>query len=161
MGPALLDDIFALGWPGWPAVNAGRATVVREVTKGHRIADLVVTAGPTTLVIENKVWSDESERQCEDLFELWVDGVSDVRLLLITLDGHPPRQTKSSAAAEAWRRLSYASLAAWLTARDLDASILPSHMAIQQYAIAIRRLARGTSPFQVLAGGGSIDARLG
>jgi len=46
---------------------------------------------PVTLVIENKVWSLESDAQCEDLFQLWRND-GDARFLLISPDGRPPRQ---------------------------------------------------------------------
>jgi hypothetical protein len=118
MGAALLAKILSVGWPDVASPDPARATVGREVIREFRIADIVVTAGPTTVVIENKVWSDESDRQCEDLYEIWSDGVSDVRFLLLTLDGHAPRQTKSQAAADAWRSLSYASLVSWLSERS-------------------------------------------
>ena len=72
LGDSLLRAIITAGWPGSP-VDAARALVAREVEREYRIADIVVTMGTTRLVIENKVWSDESDGQCEDLFELWAD----------------------------------------------------------------------------------------
>jgi hypothetical protein len=140
-----------------PYDGAARARVEREVTRSHRIADIVVTFGTTTLVIENKVWSEESELQCEDLYQLWADGVSDVRFLLLTLDGHPPRQTRSREAAEAWRSVSYAGLATWLEARTSSSVADGAEMAARQYALSLRKLVRERRDFVVSIGNGFVD----
>jgi hypothetical protein len=156
LGGALLRAILEAGWPSAPVPNTVRAVVEREVTREYRIADIVVTMGATRLVIENKVWSDESDRQCEDLFELWSDGVSDVRFLLLTLDGHPPRQTRTLAAADAWRSLSYGALVSWL---DATVPTMPSTWArssIEQYLMSLRHLVRVQLPFEIATGGGSV-----
>jgi len=66
LGDRLLRDLLAEGWPG-PVPDTLHALVEREVVRGPRRADIIVTMGPVTLAIENKMWSDESEMQCQDL----------------------------------------------------------------------------------------------
>ena len=157
LGASLLSAILDAGWPTVPYHGAARARVEREVTRSHRIADIVATFGTTTLVIENKVWSDESELQCEDLYQLWNDGVSDVRFLLLTLDGHPPTQTRSREAAEAWRSVSYASLATWLESRTRNSLADGAEMAARQYALSLRKLVPERRDFAVSIGKGFVD----
>jgi len=157
LGGALLRAILEAGWPGLPVPNTARAIVEREVTRDYRIADIVITMGQTRVVIENKVWSDESDCQCEDLYQLWSDGVSDVRFLLLTLDGHPPRQTRTRSAADAWRSLSYASLVAWLDAALPAMRRTAGRSTIEQYLMALRYLVRSLRPFEVAIGGGFVS----
>jgi hypothetical protein len=149
LGDRLLARILQAGWPDAERPLASRARIEREVVREHRIADIVITAGRTTLVIENKVWSDESEAQCEDLYLLWSDGVSDVRFLLLTLDGHAPRQTKSRAAAEAWRSLSYRSLAALVAELSAQQPTTVGALAVLQYLASLDALVGRTGSFTI------------
>jgi len=100
-------------------------------------------------VIENKVWSAESEAQCEDLYQLWSDGVADVRFLLLTLDGHPPRQTKTRAAAEAWRSMSYRSLAALVAEICAQQPATAGLSAVRQYLASLDALVGRADAFSI------------
>jgi hypothetical protein len=157
LGDRVLSAILAAGWPDEPQPPTSRARVDREVPREHRIADVIVTVGRTTLVIENKVWSDESEAQCEDLYQLWSDGVSDVRFLLLTLDGHPPRQTKSRAAAEAWRSLSYRSLAALVAQVSKGQAATLASLAVLQYLASLDALVGRAEQFTISNEMGAFD----
>jgi hypothetical protein len=157
LGDSLLVDLMAAGWPDRPRVDSDAAVVEREVSRGDRRADIIVTMGAATLVLENKVWSDESEGRCEDLFRLWNDPDADVRFLLLSRDGHPPRQTRSREAAEAWRSLSYASLGGWLSGRRLALPGSLAQQSVEQYAATIQRVCRRLEPFRVAIGGGKVD----
>jgi hypothetical protein len=95
--------------------------LTREESRGGTRADIVVRFGVTTLIIENKVYSPESDRQCEGLYGTWQDAGPDVRYLLLSLNGQPPRTTHSQAAADAWRSISYAALGQRLEELMVDA----------------------------------------
>ena len=170
-GDSLLRAILEEGWVGSGEVRTEGALVRREVTEGTRRADVVVYMGPTTLVIENKVGSKESPWQCEDLYQLWFEPEADVRFLLLTPKGQTPREVKTQAAVDAWRRLSYPSLAGWLndklnekpdedlprSSRSLAQRTL-ARMTVQQYIATIRE-SYGIGPFSVGVGGGSVRER--
>jgi PD-(D/E)XK nuclease superfamily len=155
-GDRLLVALMAEGWPNLPMPQTDGAVVEREVPRGGRIADIVIYAGQTTLVIENKVWAPESPRQCDDLYEIWLDFGPDVRYLLLTPDGHPPRETRSQAAADAWRSMSYASLACWLTENLPPSPQSLAQKTVEQYVATIRETWRGTRPFRIGVGGGNV-----
>lgn len=153
----LVRAILEAGWGPSDEVATEAALVVREVPEGSRRADIVVYMGPTTLVIENKVGAPESPWQCEDLYQIWFSPGADARFLFLTPDGHPPRETKTQAAADAWRSLSYPSLANWL---EENLPTLPQSLAqktVEQYVATIRETYRGTRPFQIRVGGGNVD----
>lgn len=154
-GSRLLEDILVAGWdPPVPDVSA--AVVQREVVRESRRADIVVTAGALTLIIENKVWSVESDAQCEDLYRLWA-GDGDARFLLLSPDGRPPRQTVTAAAAAAWRSMSYAGLVDWL---DKHQPAGPQTLALQsivQYLETLRSLVVHRSAFGIRVGGGHVE----
>ena len=156
LGDRLLVALMAEGWPGFPVPQTDGALVEREVPRGGRIADVVIYMGPTTLVIENKVWAQESRRQCEDLYELWLDSGPDVRYLLLTPDGHPPRETRSEAAAGAWRSLSYPSLAGWLSGNIPTSPQFLAQKTVEQYVATLRETWRGVRPFRIGVGGGHV-----
>jgi hypothetical protein len=177
LGDRLLAALMAHGWPADREVETDGAVVEREVLRRNpitgvvRIADVVVTMGPTTLVIENKVGSKESLWQCEDLYQIWLNPGADVRFLLLTPTGQVPKETKTQAAADAWRTLSYPALAAWLsdTLNQTSNDKLPTstrsrtrlalaRMTVEQYVATIRE-SYHTSPFRVGVGGGNVSER--
>jgi hypothetical protein len=174
-GDRLLAALMAYGWPDKQEPETDGAVVDREVSRRNRItgavriADVVVHMGPTTLVIENKVGSKESAWQCEDLYQIWFEPGADVRFLLLTPKGEVPKETKTQAAADAWRKLSYPSLAGWLNEKLNERSneILPTsprslaqrtlaRMTVEQYVATIRE-SYGLSAFSVGVGGGSVS----
>jgi hypothetical protein len=156
-GDRLLRALLAAGWPDANIPDTNGAVIEREVPRGARIADVVVYLGDTTFVIENKVWSDESPRQCEDLYQLWLDNSTDVRFLLLTLDGHAPRESHTKEAAEAWRTLSYPALGGWLLANLPGPPLSVAQSSVEQYMATIRETCRTLRPFSVGIGGGNVD----
>jgi len=158
LGDRLLTALMEEGWRVLRMPQTDGALVEREVVLGGRIADVVVYMGPVTLVIENKVWAQESLRQCEDLYQIWSDSDygSDVRFLLLTLDGHPPRETTSEAAASAWRSLAYPSLGGWLNANLPASPQSIGERTVEQYVSTIRETCRGTRPLEIRIGGGKV-----
>ena len=157
LGASLLTAIFQAGWPTLDVPPVGRAVIREEVVIGHRRADIVVRAGGTTLVIENKIWAAESTNQAEDLYQLW-SGDGDVRYLFLTLDGRPPREVRSAEAAAAWRRLSYRAMAEWLSEQVLNMPHSTARGSVEQYAATLLLLVPGHEPFAVgAASGGMID----
>jgi hypothetical protein len=156
-GDRLLRALMTAGWPGAAMPDTDGAVIEREVTRGTRIADIVAYMGETTLVIENKVWSDESPRQCEDLHQLWLDHGPDVRFLLLTLNGHPPRETHSRAAADAWRSLAYPALAGWLRENLPSPPGSVAQRSVEQYIATIRETCRTLRPFTVGIAGGNVS----
>lgn len=156
-GSRLLEDILREGW-GEPVPDVTTAVVQLEITRDDRRADIVVTAGALTLIIENKVWSLESESQCEDLYRLWARDGEDARFLLLSPGGHPPRQTRTAEAADAWRSMSYASLARWLRTNLTPYPQTTADGSAIQYLESLRQLFPSPSPFAVRMGGGHVDA---
>jgi hypothetical protein len=155
LGGSLLEAIFAAGWATPPIASIGSAVVLLEQVQGPRIADIVVIVGSTTLVIENKVWAPESELQTEDTYQLWSEEGRDIRFLLLSREGYPPRQTTSPEAENAWRTLSYRSLLGWLEGR-INAEPTLASANLQQYIATLRRIAVASAPFVVGVPGGSI-----
>jgi hypothetical protein len=153
----LLRAILEDGWRDSDVPSTASAVVEREVPDGSRIADIVIYMGPTTLVIENKVLSDESKWQCEDLYQIWSGRGKDVRFLLLTRDGHPPRETQTQAAADTWRRLSYPSLAGWLHENLPTPPQSLAQKTVEQYVETIRLTCRGRQKFHVEVGGGHVS----
>ena len=148
LGTRLLEAILTAGWDE-AIPDLAAATVQREVTRGARRADIVVTAGALTLVIENKVWAMESDAQCEDLFRLWAGEGQDARFLLLSPDGRPPRQVHTDEARNAWRTLSYRSLANWLE-QNLPVSLTTTaHQSVGLYADSLRHTFGSGSGFAV------------
>lgn len=152
LGARLLETIFRAGWPMLVVPPVARAVVREEVVAEHRRADIVVRAGDTTLVIENKIWAPESTDQSEDLFQLWSGG-GDVRYLFLTLDGREPRQLRSTEARTAWRTLSYRALASWLQEQVVGTPQSTARGSVEQYAATLRRLAPGQEGFGIHSGG--------
>ena len=122
-GPAFLVDLVKETW-GVPLNGADMASVRREVHRStntrKRIADVIVTAGGTRLVIENKVYSDESKNQCEDLYRLWIrpspgqpTEAREVRFVLLSRHGRMPWSAGEEARGR-WRGLSYRWVVRWL-----------------------------------------------
>jgi hypothetical protein len=155
--------ILQAGWPSDPLPPTGLAVVKFEVPLHHTRADVVARIGPTVLVIENKVWAPERPLQCEELYREWhtYDAASDLRFLLLSLDGHAPWTTTSSEAAASWRSMSYAALWALLQEMPLneDKARL-EHGTLQQYAAtleSLRRLDRRHHLFHIDIGGGHVE----
>lgn len=131
----LLRYVLAEQWPEPPSGTID-ARVDCEVVWGPRRADIVVTFGPTTLVIENKVWSPESEDQCKDLYDLWSGRSADMRFLFLSPDGRRPATAGDSDAA--WRTLSYHDIASWLEATIDEMPNAVARVAIVAYAASVR-----------------------
>lgn len=118
-GSRILDAMVRFAWPDDPRPT-GPVVVRREVpmesviTGDQARADIVVNIGDSILVIENKVWAVEGPRQCERLYRTWVDEATDVRWLLLSPHGRPPRTTETPEALEAWGCLSYPILAGFV-----------------------------------------------
>lgn len=163
LGDRILARILEAGWPSDPQPPTGLAVVSFEVALHRTRADVVVRMGPTVLVIENKVLAPERPRQCEDLYREWhtYGAASDLRFLLLSLDGHAPHTTTSSEAAEAWRSMSYAALWALLDEVPLNADTLRlEHDSLRQYAAtlaALRRFDRRQHMFHLNTGGGRME----
>jgi len=156
LGDRLLRDLLAEGWPG-AVPDTLHAVVEREVVRGPRRADIIVTMGPVSLVIENKMWSDESEMQCQDLYDMWLDHAPDVRFLLLSPDGRLPRTAKSDDAVAAWRAISYGSLASWLEAAIDGAPMSLARLSAEQYVASLRKLVPDQVPFKVTSRGGRLS----
>jgi hypothetical protein len=163
LGDRILARILEAGWPTDPRPPTSLAVVSFEVALHRTRADIVVRMGPTVLVIENKVLAPERPRQCEDLFREWhiYDAASDLRFLLLSLDGHAPHTTTSSEAAEAWRSMSYAALWGLLDEVPLNADTLRLEQnSLQQYSAtldALRKFDRHQQMFHVNTGGGRLE----
>lgn len=83
--------------------------VVCEEAVGDCRADVVVRTGCFTLVVESKIDAGEGERQCDRLYEAFVEEHEDVRFVFLTPSGRRPR-TATGEASEAFRRVSYRQL---------------------------------------------------
>lgn len=160
LGTRLLRRILDAGWPPptyvQPELN--HVTVELERPGGERRADVVVDMGDVKLVIENKVDAAERDRQCEDLY-LWAsDTAPEVRFLLLSPLGRPPRSTSSQAAANAWRSLSYAGLAEAIRELiDEDHVTTAGSDAVRQYLRAISSISLARTPFVIHQGEGHVD----
>lgn len=154
LGTRILARTLEAGWPDAALPDLDAVDVVREVRRpvetGETRADVVVRAGPTVLVIENKVWSPEAPCQCESLYQHWIDETEDVRFLLLSRDGHLPLTAVTEDARNAWRALSYRRLAGLLTelgagleAEDIGRSVL------SQYTDALHHLVGAALPFAI------------
>ncbi len=150
LGARFLTDLAAATW-GLELASADAATIRREVVlesgRRRRIADLVVQAGPVTLVIENKVCSPEDEHQCQDLYDLWTDHVEqaggsrdDVYFVLLAPHGGPPRTADTDEAKARWRPLAYAWVYEWLLRQVDEIPSLVAKSTAIQYLISLRPL---------------------
>lgn len=150
---AFLSDLVRHTW-GLELLAVDFATVRREVRRsdrtGRRIADVVVTAGPTRLVIENKVYSKEDRLQCEDLYRLWTqasdedDGPERVLFVLLTRHGREPESVDTDEARAAWKGLAWLWVEQWLRTRVsvIDSAIARS--TVTQYIASLRPITRST-----------------
>lgn len=153
LGPALLVDLVREAW-GVPLKGASLATVRREVRRSsrtrRRIADLIVTAGGVRLVIENKVYSDEDDHQCEDLYRLWTAELDDddspelVLFVLLSRHGRDPWSVDTKEAAAAWRGLRWQWVERWLRdhVHEVDSAVARS--TVVQYIASLRPITRNT-----------------
>jgi hypothetical protein len=73
-----------------------------EVTRDRSRADVVVRGSSWSLVVEVKVDAGEQERQCQRLYDDWVDE-PDTRFVFLSPGGHPPISAFSAEARQAWR----------------------------------------------------------
>jgi hypothetical protein len=99
-GTRMLMKILGQAYPR--AEMLSHARVECEVTRGDCRADIVVEIDDYMLVIESKVDADESDGQCDTLFEQF----SGAEFAFLTPDGRVPR-TASGLAANAFRAISY------------------------------------------------------
>jgi len=145
LGSAVLRAILAAGWDEQAPEGVDNAVVDRETGRFETRADIMVTFGSRTLIIENKVDAPEQPTQCEDLYREW--GASALYLLL-SPDGHLPYSAHSPAARRACRSLSYGSLARLL--EDLAPGATgPGRVAYLGYIEALRHQFPSKSMFEV------------
>lgn len=154
LGDRVLQALLFAGWPGFPIPDTGSAIVRREVERRDEEAtsraDVVAWMGSTILVVENKVWADEAIEQCEILHRHWRGEASDVRWLLLSLEGRLPRSATTPEATAAWRGISYRQLAGLLqrlVPANVTASAGPG--AVVQYLATLRNLVGPTRSFAV------------
>ena len=152
-GTAFLVDLVRQTWPGLELEGAEAAAVSREVERRDngrwRRTDVIVKADQFTLVIENKVYSDESKGQCEDLYRLWArgtkgEGAGDhaVRFVLLSRHGRMPWSVGDDDEARlAWRALSYRWIEGWLSEHIERISSPVARSTAIQYLIALRSVA--------------------
>jgi PD-(D/E)XK nuclease superfamily len=152
LGTAFLVDLVRTTW-GEEVEGAEAAAVHREVErrdKGRwRRTDVVVETGELTLVIENKVYSDESKGQCEDLYRLWTrrtegEGTEarNVRFVLLSRHGRMPWSIGDDDEVRgAWRALSYRWVAGWLSDHVERISSPVARSTAIQYLVALRSVA--------------------
>jgi hypothetical protein len=142
-GDAFLKRLADLLWPN-ASLPEGPIIVERErvdrLEMGTR-ADILLWAGESLIVIENKVYSPEGLDQCERLYRAWTGTVDDVRFLLLSRSGAAPVTASTPEAREAWTSASYALVASIL--EDLAGAGLPSDelaaSTIRQYVATLRR----------------------
>jgi PD-(D/E)XK nuclease superfamily protein len=150
LGAKLLTELVRETWSleiGGAVAAVVRREVERRDRAGRRRADIVVELSDVTLVIENKVYSDESKDQCEDLYRLWTKltpgqptGERDFRFVLISRHGRMP-WSAGDEARRFWRGLSYRWLERWLE-ENLDFVTSPvARSTVVQYLIALRSVA--------------------
>jgi len=124
LGDRVLRTMCMVAWPEME-IPDGPFRIRREIERvsgGMQArADIVVWAGDVIIVIENKVWADEGDIQAERLYRVWVDEAADVRWLLLSPRGGPPRQITTAEARGAWRSLAYPRLAGMVSDAISDA----------------------------------------
>lgn len=139
LGTALLDRLLQYcGVYNSPALR--RANVVLEVQRSGTRADIVVFAPGTTLVIENKVYAGEQERQCDRLHEHFGEDPGAV-FLFLTPTGRTP-STATGLVRATWTSLSYPHLADMIEAVRSESSTNPSASgvsAVTNYLKTLRR----------------------
>lgn len=152
LGTAFLVDLVRKTW-GMEVEGAGAAAVRREVERRDRgrwrRTDVIVEADKLTLVIENKVYSDESKGQCEDLYRLWArrtkgDGAGDHVVCFVLLSRHgrmPWSVGDDDEARRAWRALSYRWVAGWLSDHVARISSPVARSTAIQYLVALGSVA--------------------
>jgi len=154
LGASFLADLLA--YTGKLDLNEAAAAEVRREVEQHdarrrRLADVVVTTDAFTLVIENKLFADESKDQCEDLYWLWTQAAEaaeaadaerrDTHFVLLSRHGRRPWSATSDEARAAWCPLSHRWVADWLAANlDRISSPVARSTAIQ-YLITLRSVA--------------------
>ena len=150
-GPAFLVDLVKETW-GVPLNGADMASVRREVHRStntrKRIADVIVTAGGTRLVIENKVYSDEDDHQCEDLYRLWTASLDDgdlpeqVLFVLLSRHGRKPWSVDTVEADASWKGLRWEWVERWLrdNVHEIDSAVARS--TVVQYIASLRPMTR-------------------
>jgi PD-(D/E)XK nuclease superfamily len=108
LGSKVLSGLLVqLGLP--PAIDYPVRVAVEESRSGGETrADLVVRMPGVTLLIEAKVYADEQPGQCDRLADAWA--TEKPELVLLTLDGRPPRTAITSAAL--WHQMAWPQVAA-------------------------------------------------
>ncbi len=104
---AFLRELMEIVDPGWRPLNeAIHIFEVRtEVTRSNCRADVVVFAKEFTLVIENKIDSDELDKQCDRIYKDFKDDPSP-RFIFLTPTGRNPKSA-SSAALQTFKPVKY------------------------------------------------------
>jgi hypothetical protein len=145
----VLDGLLVRLWPE-KTLPSTPIRVEREVDQRvERVqarADVIVRAGDSIIVLENKVGAGEGHQQCWRLHEVWKDEAQDVRWVLLTLDGSPPRTAGDAVAS--WLCLSYRDL------RDIIVKALAAvparegtgRQTLSQYLITLESIVRRYAP---------------
>ena len=160
LGTRVLEAILEAGWPDSDPPSAiDHVILERETSYGDRRADIIVRFDDMTLVVENKIGATESNDQCEDVYQQWIEPARDVRFLLLTLSGSPPATTMTPDASDAWRSFS---MPRWLPRIEemlaADGVPVAGIEAVRQYIRAVRSLTDLSLPFVIRQGGGHVKS---
>lgn len=105
LGTAFLERLLQRAFPEQAFGDLLQARPTCEVTRGDCRADIVVWMNDATIVVENKVDAEESPRQCDILYERFIDNVG-ARFVFLTPTGRAPT-TATGDATDAFAAIGY------------------------------------------------------
>ncbi len=108
LGTRFLVGLLRRAFPRDHFSDLAGARTTCEVARGECRADIIVTTSNATIVIENKVDAEESPRQCDVLYERFIEDVG-ARFIFLTPTGRAPH-TASGEAADAFAAVGYADI---------------------------------------------------
>ncbi len=139
-GAAFLDRVLARCFPCESFGQSYAAVPQCEVECEAGRADIVVWGGQEfTLLIENKVYSWERPKQCDDYFEAFGDSLAP-HFIFLTPDGRSPA-TATGPARDAFRCLSYRDIRTDLASvlAETASSSAIGRVAAEQYLLTLTR----------------------
>lgn len=126
-------------------VNTEKAEVYREYSVGDGRIDIYITDNEKHIIIENKIWAGEQERQVDRYIEMiknkCVDN-SNIKVLYLTLNGTAPSE-QSCSNKEVVITISYAkTIPNWITncIDNLDLEDLDLKNSLSQYKAIVKQI---------------------
>lgn len=114
-----------------------------KIKREYRNIDILIKSGSNAIVVENKIWAPDQERQLERYHNTMITEGATPLLVYLTVDGRTPNAyTRGALSEEAIKTISYREdILNWIENCKQEVTHLPYlHETLQQYENIIRKL---------------------